>query len=565
MSRRSSLPPLEPGAVRKPWADRVAVALVYPNTYRVAMGSLAFHQVYHLINLRDEFVCERVTLPDTGAPRSVESGRPLTDFEIIAVSISYEEDALNLARMLLAAGVPLTAAERDRRNSPLVLAGGVIAFLNPEPIAPFCDLVAVGEAEAILPGLLDGYLERRHSPREELLPALARLPGVYVPSLYKIDYADDGAIAGRRPLATAPERVAHLIAPPQREPACSHIYGGVAAEFGDLMLIELGRGCPHGCRFCAGSYLYRPPRWTPAEAVAAALAGRPAGLHRAGLMAATVTAHPEFDRIRAELARIDMPYSLASLRLDEVTPDLLAEMVGGGAKSVTLAPEAGSERLRRIINKDLSDEQVEAAMAAIGAAGIRRVKLYFQVGLPGETAEDIEACTFLLRRIQIALARGAAGRNWLPQVTVSANPFVPKPATPFQWAAMADATTLRDRLAALKKAAGRAGMTFGGSPISASLFQAWVSRGDRRTAAALALAAGQGLDGRRVMRLAVPGLPPPDWYLHRERPRDEVLAWDFITHGCDKDYLWIEGERAAAGKLTPSCRPGECKRCAACG
>ena len=355
-----------------------------------------------------------------------------------------------------------------------------------------------------------------------------------------------------------------LVAPSLADPARTRIKCE-AAEFGDLMLVELGRGCPHGCRFCAGSYLYRPPRWTPAEAVADALAGRLSGLDRAGLLAAAVTGHPEFQAIRDHLAVAGLPYSLASLRLDEVTADLLDELVGGGAKSVTLAPEAGSERLRRTINKDLSDAQIEAAMAAIGAAGIRRVKLYFQVGLPTETADDLAACGALLKKMQAALARGAPGRNWLPQVTVSANPFVPKPATPFQWEAMARPEELRDRLGALKQAAGKAGMAFGGSSVSESLFQAWVSRGDRHVGAALAQAAEEGLDGRRALKLKMSGLPPAEWYLHRERGRDEVLPWDFIVHGCDKKFLWAEREKSRAGKLTPPCRLGECKRCAACG
>lgn len=557
--------PLEPGAVKKSWADRVPVALLYPNSYRVAMASLGYHQVYHLINAREEFVCERVVLPESGPPRSIESGKPLTDFEIIAVSISYEEDALNLARMLLAGRVPLDIDARDDYDSPLIVAGGVIAFLNPEPIAAFCDAVAVGEAEVILPGILDRCLDLRDRPRDEILCGLTGVAGVYVPSLYEVGYGDDGGIERRVALSpAAPEAVAHLVAPDLSGPARTRIKCD-AAEFGDLMLVELGRGCPHGCRFCAGSFLYRPPRWTPAEAVAAALAERPPGLDRAGLLAAAVTGHPEFQNIREGLAADGLPYSLASLRLDEVTADLLDELVGGGAKSVTLAPEAGSERLRRIINKDLSDEQIEDAMAAIGAAGIRRVKLYFQVGLPTETAADLEACGSLLKKMQAALARGAPGRNWLPQVTVSANPFVPKPATPFQWEAMARPEELRERLGALKQAAGKAGMAFGGSSVPEALFQAWVSRGDRRVGAALAKAVDESLDGRRALKLKMSGLPPADWYLHRERDRAEVFPWDFITHGCDKKFLWGEREKSRSGKLTPPCRPGECKRCAACG
>jgi len=290
----------EIGVIRKPHHGRIRIALCYPNAYELAMGNLGFHQAYHLFNLEDDVACERAMLDSRGRPLTIESGLPLREFEIIAFSISYEADLMNLAMMLHQSGVPLSPEKRRQKNSPLVLVGGVMAFLNPEPLAPFADVIAVGEGEAIIPPLLSAYRAARERARPELLAALARAPGVYIPSFYDVSYNGDGTIALRRALhPDAPATIRRTIKKDLSQgPACTRVFSE-AAEFGDMALVELGRGCVQACRFCAAAYIYRPPRWTGAQAVEAALEKGFELRSRAGLVAASVTDHPEFARIRS--------------------------------------------------------------------------------------------------------------------------------------------------------------------------------------------------------------------------------------------------------------------------
>lgn len=558
--------PVETGAIIKPRGNRITIALCYPNSYAVAMGNLGFHQVYHLFNEYDDVACERAVLsPDGGRPLTIESGRSLRDFEIIAFSISYETDVPNMAVMLHRAGVPLYPDQRERENAPLVLAGGVVAFMNPEPLAPLVDVIVVGEAEVLIPDLLEAYRKERREHRVDLLAAMARVQGIYVPSLYDIKYAPEGLIESRSPLtADAPRTVTRRFSPDLSvDPACTRVFTD-RAEFCDMALIEMSRGCVHGCRFCAGAYIYRPPRWTPMDSMEKVLSKILKERNKAGLIAASATDHPSFNQLRSWIREQGKLHSVASLRLDQVTPELLSDIKACGHKTLTVAPEAGTERMRLIINKPVTDKKIESAMEMVGASGIPRLKLYFQVGLPFETSEDIKAIPELVVMIKKALAVGA-GKKWGGAISISINPFVPKPGTPFQWHCMFPLNDLRKKLDFLRRSLKKlGGVNVSGTSTREAMLQGVIGRGDRRTGLAIIEGTMSGESPMASLRAKSSGLPPPGWYLHREREMDEIMPWDFIDHGVSKSVLWGEYQKAEKGKTTPPCRPGRCKLCDAC-
>lgn len=559
---RADRAPRESGAIKKPRADRIAVALCYPNRYELAMGNLGFHQVYHLFNSRDEVVCERVTL-DGAKPSSIETSAPLSGFEVIAFSISYEADLAGMTQMLAAAGIPLDPVERAKQNSPLVLAGGVMCFLNPEPLAGLADAVAIGEAEAMLGGLVDTLKDHRHSKRGDLLRVLASVPGVYVPSLYRVSYAEDGRIEARESIeAGIPEVVRRQVADTSFGPARTRVFTD-SAEFCDMALVELSRGCVNGCRFCTAAYIYRPPRFFPIESIGEALLSGFGERKKAGLIAASATDHPGFSGIREWIRGKGKAHSVASLRLDHVTPELLADIFACGHKTLTVAPEAATERLRAAINKPVSNGKIVSAMKMIGASDIPRLKLYLQVGLPFETKEDIEAVEPFMAMIKASLKCGAGRRNWATALSVSINPFVPKPGTPFQWHPMdQDVKNKIDHLSRRLRRMGGVAVTSAG--VREAVFQALLSRGDRRVGQVLAEGLARGKKADWVLKRWPDDLPGLDFYLHRQRDLEEVMPWDFIDHGVDRELLWKEYQRAAEGVVTPPCRPGKCTLCRAC-
>jgi radical SAM superfamily enzyme YgiQ (UPF0313 family) len=565
-ARKKSVAPEETGVIKKSHRGRIKVALCYPNAYRAAMANLGFHQVYHLFNASGDVVCERATFGrGSERPGTIESGAPIGAFDIIAFSISYEADLPNLAKMLHLAGIPLDPEKRADENAPLVMAGGVMAFINPEPLAPFADAVAVGEAEAIIPGFLSIYREYRKKSRDELLAALAQAPGLYMPGLYGTDYGGDGSIVGRRPVfSDVPERIKRAVCKdPSDDPARTRVFTD-KAEFGNMALIELSRGCVHGCRFCAGSHVFRPPRWVKAEAVESALSEGFEHRRRAGLVAASATDHPEFARIRAWVRGQGRLHSVASLRLDRVNQELLGDIRSCGHKTLTVAPEAGTERLRNVINKPITDGRIARAMETVGASGLPRLKLYFQAGLPFETEADVEAVPPLIAMMRAFLAKGAGKRKWPGRIIVSINPFVPKPGTPFQWQAMEEESVLKKKLEFLRRSLKKmGGVTVSGTSVREARFQAAVARGDRRTGRGIAEAVIRDKSPATYLK-KIKGTPSPDWYINRSRKRNEHLPWEFINHGVSASILWKEHQKAGSARLTPPCRPGKCELCDAC-
>ena len=556
--------------MRKEPGGRLNLALLYPNTYAVGLANLGLAVVYRLCNQRGDVLCERAFWPDrqsrplyakTGAPLlTLESGRPVADFDLVLASISFENDAPNLAAMLELAGLGMRAADRD---GPLVVAGGVAAMLNPEPLAEIVDGFLLGEAEVVLNPFLEALDRLRDLPRPELLHALARqVEGFYAPSLYEPRYSPSGLLTGIHPrLPDLPERVR---APKYQGPAAGLAQGVFSApgpEFGEMTLLEVGRGCGHACRFCAAGHIYRPPRLGRAEDYRAAALAAAAQGGRVGLVSAAVTDLPGLDGLAQDILAAGGQIGVSSLRADRLTPELARSLAAAGHQSVALAPEAGSERLRRVINKHLTEEDLHRAAETLISAGVANLRLYFMVGLPGETEADLESLVALAKSLRQQVVSAARPLGRLGQVTVSLNAFIPKPWTPFQWEPMAPLALINQRLARIKDALKTTAnlKVINDVPKYAQL-QAILARGDRRLGRLVTtLAAGQN----PPKAYATAGLDP-DFYAHRRREPGESLPWSIVDHGLDNGYLWQEAQRAAQELLSPTCHPGRCTRCGAC-
>ncbi|HEX8909886.1 MAG TPA: radical SAM protein [Anaeromyxobacteraceae bacterium] len=560
--------PLERGAVRKDPGGKLRVALVYPNTYRLGMANLGLHAVYRLLNEHPRTSCERAFLPEAPgeAPRTLESGRPLAEHDVVAFSLSFEEDYGHILELLDRAGLPLRAAQRDERH-PLVLAGGIAVQINPEPVAPFFDLLLVGEGEELCGPFLDRLTSGAcaGASRPALLAELAGLRGSYVPSLYDVAYADTAAPGGAwvtrfEPRGGAPARVERRYVADLRTVATSRVVDSPDAQFGDLFLTEVARGCLWGCRFCAAGFVQRPYREVELETLKReARRGIAQGL-RVGLVGPDTSDYSGLDALTCMIGEEGGTFSPSSLRVDAITPALSRRMAAGGERSITIAPEAGTERLRRVINKDFPDDLVVRAAEHALAAGMPHVKMYFMCGLPTETDEDVLGMARLALRIrqEVMLPRAkTTGR--MGRLSLSVNPFIPKPWTPFQWAPMDDRRCLEAKRKLLERELRPRGIDVEMMSPREAFLQALLSRGDRRCADLLELAHREtGGD----LRKALPRWPhAPEFFASREVGVDETLPWDFLEQGLTKRFLARELRRGLDSKVTPKCQVGTCRAC----
>ncbi|MBF0526811.1 MAG: radical SAM protein [Deltaproteobacteria bacterium] len=553
----------------------IKVALIFPNRYHLAMSNLGFQRVYELFNQAAGVVCERAFLPDpdeeeeylrTGSRLiTLESQSQVADFHLIAFSVSFESDYLNLVRILKLAG--LEAGSRDRAaNDPLVLAGGVAVMLNPEPLADFVDLFLLGEAEVILTPFLEAVKRLNHE--DVAKPALLRqlgmeLPFAYVPSGYHPVYDEHGGLIAFEPEPGFPDRIrSSKLTEFGRRPPVKSVILTPDTEFKSMPLVEIGRGCGFSCRFCAAGYIYRPPRHLDQETCYDTVIPLARDHPRLGLVSPDVAGIPGIAHLGQAILQAGGKFSVSSVRADGLPPELIQALLDSGDQVMTIAPDAGSERLRRVINKHLTEEQILAGAEKIIAAGILNLKLYFMIGLPTEEKEDVEALTALVKKIKHRLLKVYQGKKRIGTITVSLNCFVPKPFTPFQWTAFASVKELKDRISMIKKSLEREPNVRVNSDLPKWTYvQALLARGDRRVGRIMAAAAAYDGDYVRAFKESPVN---PDYFVSRERAEDELFPWDFIDHGLTKSFLWREYQAALAGKETPWCDVGKCLRCGVC-
>ncbi len=548
----------EVGVVRKPHGGRLRVALAFPNTYFVGMSNLGLQTVYRLLNADERVVCERVFLPAKQDLASllarreplitIESQTPVHDFDLFAFSVSFEWDYTNVVTMLRLAGMEPRSAKRHPRD-PLVVIGGAVTFVNPEPLAPFADVIAAGEAELLTPALVDAWSEA--SDRDDLLARLASTRGFYIPSLYDVTYDGPGRVAAIQPRpgsgAQATVRKAAVKTTDRLDPPSTTIFTP-DTEFGSRLLIEVVRGCANLCRFCWAGYNYLPVRPFPTDRILEiAEAARPYA-QRVGLVSIALCDHPDIVTILERLVAMGYGISPASLRLDDLTEPIVNLLRQSGERSITIAPETGSDRLRRVINKTVTNEEILDRAALIFRTGMENLKLYFMIGLPSETDEDLVAIRDLTIAIRDRMLEYAKPRGTIGRIVASVNPLVPKPGTTYQWMPMTDSRVIDEKIERLRAlTVDLDNVYFNIKSERHSFYQGLLSLGDRRVAEVIERAEANGGNWRAAV--ADSGLDAGA-YLYRDRSADAFLPWQIIDGGFKTTFFRQELEKSARAEWT---------------
>jgi len=548
----------EVGYVSKPHGGRLRVALAFPNTYFVGMSNLGFQTVYKLFNAENGIVCERVFLPPktelaaqlaSGAPVvTIESQTPVSEFDVFAFSVSFEWDYTNIVTLLRLGGLKPRAVDRTARD-PLVVIGGAVTFVNPEPLAPFADVIAAGEGEVLIPSLLTAF--NSASDRDDLLRRLAADRGFYVPSFYDVRHSDDGTIEAfvPRPETGAPVVVkkAALKTTDAVDPPATTIFTP-DTELGSRFLIEVVRGCANLCRFCWAGYNYLPVRAFPKDRILQLAANARPHSARAGLVSIALCDHPDIEEILTRLVEMGYSISPASLRLDDLTPTLLELLRRSGERTITVAPETGSDRLRRVINKTVTNDEILAAAEMIFASGFDNLKLYFMIGLPTETDDDLVAIHDMTLQIRETMLRHQRGRGHIGRIVGSVNPLVPKPGTTYQWLPMEDDRSIDRKIKRMRSLmGGMDNVYFNIKSERHSFYQALLSLGDRRVAAAIEAAERNGGNWRAAV--AETGVDA-DFFVFRDRSTDKVLPWDIIDGGLKDHFFRSEFDKGLREEWT---------------
>lgn len=576
----------ERGTIKKSWPGRYPIALAYPNGYYIGMSNLGFQTIYGLLNEYDEVVCERIfweaveqddngtyqvyydhAAPETAYGKmkgqkpqtvSIESQHKLTDFACIAFSISFEPDFFHVIQMLRAAGIPLRASERDERY-PLIICGGPCVTGNPEPVAPFFDAIAIGEAEPMIPALVETLLRHADSPRSEQLAAFAQLPGWYVPQLYTVDYDPDGNLLGMHTLPGAASIIQRQYLLNLDDHPTRYVVITDDTEFSESYLLEVARGCGRGCRFCLAGYAFLPQRERSIDTLLKIACEGMQYRDKLGLVGPSVSDYSQIDELAVKLREMNARFSIASLRADNLSPTLVRCLVESGSRQITLAPEAGSDRMRAIINKTITEDDMMRATDLAGEAGLKALKLYFIIGMPDELDEDVQAIADLTLKIKNRMNKHHPGAH----VKIGVTPFVPKAATPFQWKASLPTKEIDRRAKILNKALKPKGVQINMESARWTRLQSVLSKGDRRVADVLERMQRPNL-GEWDRALRETGLDP-DIFL-QEKQIDSWLPWSFIDLKVRPVWLKKELKRSSLQLFTKSCPPAhiECHRCGVC-
>ena len=548
----------EVGYVRKPHGGRLRVALAFPNTYFVGMSNLGFQTVYRLFNAEPDIVCERVFLPPKsevaaqlagGAPLlTVESQTPVRDFDVVAFSVSFEWDYTNVLTLLRLAGLPARAEARTGHD-PLVVIGGAVTFVNPEPLALFADVIAAGEGEVLVPGLLRAF--QAASGRADLLTRLAAERGFYIPSFNDVEYGPDGTIAAfaPKPGTGAPPTVrkAALKTTDAVDPPATTIFTP-DTEFGSRFLVEVVRGCANLCRFCWAGYNYLPVRAFPTGRILELAERARPHSNRVGLVSIALCDHPDIEEILTRLSGMGYSISPASLRLDDLTPTIVGLLRKSGERTLTIAPETGSDRLRRVINKTITNDEIRASAETIFSSGIENLKLYFMIGLPTETDEDLVAIRDLTLQLRAVMLSHARRRGQIGRIVASVNPLIPKPGTAYQWLPMEADALIERKIRRLRTlVADIDNVYFTIKSERHSFYQALLSLGDRRVAPAIEVAAENGGNWRAAV--AETGVDA-DFFVFRDRTHDRVLPWDIIDGGMKHEFFRAEFDKSLREEWT---------------
>jgi radical SAM superfamily enzyme YgiQ (UPF0313 family) len=522
------------------------------------MSNLGFQTVYRLFNDQDDIVCERVFLPPkqqlaellaSKTPLvTLESQTPVSEFDVLAFSVSFEWDYANVLTMLRLAGVPRYAAERTERH-PLIVIGGAVTFVNPEPLALFADVVAAGEGEVLVPSLDQAI--RQASDRADLLRRLAAERGFYIPSFYEPEYAADGSVACYRTAgndaAPLPVRKAAVKTTDALDPPATSIFTP-ETEFGSRFLVEVVRGCANLCRFCWAGYNYLPVRPFPAERILQLAEAAKPFASRAGLVSIALCDHPEIDRILSRLHEMGYGISPASLRLDDLTEPIVRVLRASGERSITIAPETGSDRLRRVINKTVTNDEILDRADLIFANGMENLKLYYMIGLPTETDEDLVAIRDLTLQIRDRMLKHARSRGQIGRIIGSVNPLIPKPGTAYQWLPMEEPAIIDRKIKRLRAlTADIDNVFFNIKSERHSYYQALLSLGDRRVAPAIEAAEQNGQNWRAAVAEA--GVDA-DFFVFRDRTADAMLPWDIIDGGMKAQFYQSEFQKGLREEWT---------------